>query len=367
MKNAKTTQKLTKEISKKYGLCNFCFSRLTSKKNTKSIQKCYICKNIFQQIDDISTRILESMSLYEFSNFETGIILKPSVIDRDDHIKSEFQIKGVNSIKASVNHEISKKLARKIKSEIKHKNSDIRITVNFKDDSYEIHSRPLSIYGRYIKKTRMLTQKRHNCTNCLGKGCHSCNFHGLENFNSVDGKITKFLIDKFDCQQVKINWIGGEEKSSLVLGNGRPFFAKITNPKKRKRILRTKIQLEGIQLLELRKIKTQPKGQIAFKSNIEIIIKTSDHIKDRILTDLEQLDMPLHVHINGKKTTLKRIYKMKFKKTAPKLLKVNMYADGGIPIKSLIQSSDIVPNFTELLQNECECIQFDFKKIDVVS
>ena len=44
-----------------------------------------------------------------------------------------------------------------------------------------------------------------------------------------------------------------------------------------------------------------------------------------------------------------------------------MYADGGIPIKSLIQSSDIVPNFTELLQNECECIQFDFKKIDVVS
>ena len=121
MKNAKTTQKLTKEISKKYSLCNFCFSRLTSKKNTKSIQKCYICKNIFQQINDISTRILESMSLYEFSNFETGIILKPSVIDRDDHIKSEFQIKGVNSIKASVNHEISKKLARKIKSEIKHK------------------------------------------------------------------------------------------------------------------------------------------------------------------------------------------------------------------------------------------------------
>jgi len=175
------------------------------------------------------------------------------------------------------------------------------------------------------------------------------------------------LIDKFDCQQVKINWIGGEEKSSLVLGNGRPFFAKIINPKKRKRILRTKMKLDGIQLLELRKIKAQPKGQISFKSRIEITIKTHDHIKDRILTGLEKLDMPLQIQINGKKNTLKNIYKIKFKKMTPKLLKVNMYADGGIPIKSLVQRSNLVPNFTSLLQNECECVQFDFKKIDVLS
>ena len=249
MKNIKTNQKLVKEISKKYSLCSFCFSRLVSKKSIKSTQKCFICKNIFQQLANISTRIVEGVSSYEFSNFETGIIVKPSVIDRDDYLKSEFQIKGVNSIKASVNHELSKKLTRKIKSELSHKNSDLIITVNFKDDSYEVYSKPLFIYGRYIKKSRILTQKRYNCTNCFGKGCHSCNFHGLQNFNSVDGNITKFLIDKFDCQQVKINWIGGEEKSSLVLGNGRPFFAKIINPKKRKRILRTKMKLDGIQLL----------------------------------------------------------------------------------------------------------------------
>ena len=56
-----------------------------------------------------------------------------------------------------------------------------------------------------------------------------------------------------------------------------------------------------------------------------------------------------------------------FKKMAPKLLKVNMYVDGGIPIKSLVQRSNLVPNFTSLLQNECECVQFDFKKIDVLS
>ena len=49
------------------------------------------------------------------------------------------------------------------------------------------------------------------------------------------------------------------------------------------------------------------------------------------------------------------------------LLHLFLYADGGIPIKSLVQNSTVIPNFSNLLQNKCECIQFDFKKIDVVS
>ena len=61
---------------------------------------------------------------YEFSSFETGIIIKPSLIDRDDQIKSQFQIKGVNSIKSSLNNEIAKKLSRKTKTKIKHRNPD---------------------------------------------------------------------------------------------------------------------------------------------------------------------------------------------------------------------------------------------------
>ena len=77
-------------------------------------------------------RILENISSYEFSNFETGIIVKPSLIDKDDHIKSKFQIKGVSSIKANVNHELSKRLIRKTGSKINHINSDLIIKVNFR-------------------------------------------------------------------------------------------------------------------------------------------------------------------------------------------------------------------------------------------
>ena len=102
----KFNQKNSKEISTNYILCNFCSVRLTSKKNKLQNHKCFICKNIFEQIDNIVIRILESIESYEFSSFETGIIIKPSLIDRDDHIKSEFQIKGVSSVKSNINNEL---------------------------------------------------------------------------------------------------------------------------------------------------------------------------------------------------------------------------------------------------------------------
>ena len=130
-------------------------------------------KNIFEQIDNIVIRILEGIESYEFSSFETGIIIKPSLIDRDDHIKSEFQIKGVSSIKSNINNELSKKLARKTKTGISHTDSDLVIKVDFKDSSYEIKSKPIYIYGRYTKASRTITQKQRNCTKCMGKGCYT--------------------------------------------------------------------------------------------------------------------------------------------------------------------------------------------------
>ena len=367
MKNQKTAQIDSSKNLEKHFLCNFCSSRLKLKKTIQTTQKCFICKDIFERVDNFVTRIVDNLVSYDFSNFETGVIIKPSLMDRDDHIKSEFKIKGVNSVKTKINHELSKRIARKTNTKINHIDADLVIKVNFKDDSYKIQSKSVIVYGRYIKKSRMLPQKPLNCINCLGKGCHACHFHGLENFDSVEGQITKFLIKKFGCEQVKINCIGGEEKSSLVLGNGRPFFAKIINPKKRKSVIRIKPKLEGIKLLNLRKISEQPKGQISFKSKIDIIIKTENYIKNKTLNNLQILEMPLKISINGKKTVVKKIYKINFKRLASKRLKINMYADGGIPIKSLIQNHEITPNFTYLLQNNCQCVQFDFKKIDVVS
>ena len=98
MNSQKSIQKHIEKISTKYILCRYCSLRLKCKKSKKSNQKCFICKNIFEGLDNISKRIFQSTSHYEFASFETGIIIKPSLIDRDDHIKSKFQIKGVPTL-----------------------------------------------------------------------------------------------------------------------------------------------------------------------------------------------------------------------------------------------------------------------------
>ena len=188
----------------------------------------------------------------------------------------------------------------------------------------------------------------------------------MENIETIEVKISALLIKKFDAKQVKINWIGGEDQSSLVLGNGRPFFTKILNPKKRNRILRKTSDLDGIYLSELRKLSVQPKGSIPFKSQVTITINTEKTIS---LTQLKKLNilenLEIHYSSKNKKNFSKRIYKIGYKKIGKNSFTLDLFADGGIPIKSFIQNSDFTPNVSELLENQCECKKFDFKNIIV--
>ena len=329
-----------------------------------STTKCYICKNLFENLDFMLSNIYEKSDDVDFKTFNLGIILKNSFLERDDLIKSKFKLKGIENIKFGVSAEIIKKISRRTKSKRIVDNPDLFIQANFKDESCTIRTKPLFVYGRYNKKIRKLPQKQVLCKSCNGIGCHNCNFDGLETLESVESNISNFLIKKFDGNQVKINWIGGEDQSSLVLGDGRPFFAKILNPKRRNRILRKSLKLEDISLSELKKIPIPPKGSIAFKSKVSIIIDTKKPIS---LTQLKKLDIlknsEIHDAGKNKKNTQKRIYKISYKKLGKTSFLLDLLLDGGIPIKSFIQNSEITPNVSELLDNQCRCKSLDFKNI----
>ncbi len=370
-------------ILKNYDLCEYCAGRLISKLAGKpsskllgkkylkkfgksSSAKCYVCKNIFENLDFMLSNIFEKSSNLHFKTFNLGLILKHSFLERDDHIKSKFKIKGIENIKFGLSVEMAKKISRRTKSKRIMNDPDLFIQANFKDESCTIRTKPIFVYGRYNKKIRKLPQKQMLCQSCNGIGCHNCNFKGLENTESIEGKISNLLIKKFEGSQVKINWIGGEDQSSLVLGNGRPFFAKILNPKKRNRILRKSSNLEGISLSELKKILIQPKGSIPFKSKVSIIVDTEKPIS---LTHLKKLNIlensKIHDPSKDKKTVHKQIHNIRYKKLGKTSFRLDLFADGGIHIKSFIQSSDVTPNVSGLLQNRCHCRKIDFKNIIV--
>ena len=371
------------KILKNYDLCDYCAGRIISKLAGKSsskllgkkylekfgkssTNKCYICKNMFDNLNFMLYDIYEKSSGIDFKTFNLGLILKPSFLERDDYLKSKFKIKGIENIKFSISAELIKKISRKTKSKRIMDNPDLFIQANFKDQSCTLKTKPIFVYGRYNKRIRKISQKQTLCNSCNGIGCHNCNFKGLENIESIEGKISNFLTKKFDGIQVKITWIGGEDQSSLVLGNGRPFFAKILDPKKRNRRLQKSSDLDGIFLSELQKLHLQPKGSIPFKSEVSITIDTAKSIS---LTQLKKLKILENIDIynssKDKKNTHKRIYKIGYKKLGKTSFVLDLLADGGISIKSFIQNSDMTPNISELLENQCICKKFDFKNIIV--
>ena len=202
-------------------------------------------------------------------------------------------------------------------------------------------------------------------SNCKGKGCHQCNNHGISKFSSIEGKIAKFLFEKFSGTQTKISWIGGEDKNSLVLGNGRPFFAKLYNPMKRNIRFKKKYSIDGLEIHNLKLIPKIPKHAITFRSSIELLITTDKAISLENLNHLKTLKK-IPIVINEKfKRNEKSIYKVKFKKLSPTTFSLWITADGGLPIKRFVEGKNVHPNLSEILGTDCECKQFDFHKIEL--
>ena len=48
---------------------------------------------------------------------------------------------------------------------------------------------------------------------------------------SIEQSIRKSVLSEYNPEDMKITWTGSEDKYSLVLGSGRPFFVKVINPK----------------------------------------------------------------------------------------------------------------------------------------
>ena len=371
----------SKIILKEYDLCDYCLGRFfikntntsSSKRlgnkirnsiNSRTQIKCSLCKNLFPSLDFYTKTMQDISSDYEFSTFSVGAILKQSIIERDDKMRSKFNLRGVDSIKTEITKELRNKFTRKTKAKIDHITPDLTFIINFRTEQCHVKTKPLFLYGRYIKNKRGLPQKQKPCQDCKGKGCIFCNNHGIVSFNSIEGKISQFLYKKFETNQVNFTWIGGEDKTGLVRGNGRPFFAKLISPKKRNIRLPKKSDLDEIVIHNLRIIDHIPSGSIPFKTRIKLFVITQKNITSEKLRKLKQLvGIIINYHPTNSKNSKKVIHMLKYAKKSPKSFIIEMKADGGLPIKHLVDGLHVNPNVSDLLGIKCFCEKFDVYQI----
>ena len=380
MSNYSTAFSTSKKIIKKYNLCDYCLGRLFTKQLRLSSNKllgkklkngcesnhsCHICKNLFDNLDHFLKLMLDSSFDYKFRTFSIGTIIKPSIVDRDDALKSEFKLRGIDGIKSDITKELGKLFSKKTKKIANHVDPDIIFTVNLKEHSCNLRSKPIVISGRYTKSKRGYSQKQKSCDNCSGKGCRSCNFHGISEFNSVEGVISKLIFKKFGGTTTKFTWIGGEDKSSLVLGSGRPFIVKLLNPSKRK-IKLSDYASDFISIFNLKIIDDSPKTPLKFSSLATIKISTDSKFDTENLKKLKNLkNSPIIVSEKSGKSYEKKIFDINYKKTSDQIILVKIRVEGGLPIKRFVIGNDVTPNISETIGTHCIPEEFDFLEIIV--
>ena len=378
MSNYSEITSIANSILKKYDLCDQCLGRLFSKqlhlssnkflgkklkKNYASKGKCYVCKDLFSNLDYFLKLMLDLSSNYEFQTYGVGIIIKPSIVDRDDFIRSKYKLKGIDSIKTDIAKELIKFFTKKTQKTLDSFDPEITFTVNLKDESCQLHSKSITIFGKYIKSERGYAQKQTSCDNCSGTGCRVCDFHGISEFESIEGIISKLIFKKFGGTTTKFTWIGGEDKSSLVLGNGRPFFVKIKNPSKRKSKLSDE-KFDSVSVFNLKLVDTFPKKPLNFYSKIKIKISAKLQINSKKLKKLKDLTTcPIVIYEKSGKRYEKKIFDLKYKKNSTNLFTIIMSAEGGFPIKRFVIGDDVSPNISSLLDNSCVAQEFDFLNI----
>ena len=371
---------IANQILKKHELCEHCLGRLFSKKlhlssnkllgkklhkNRNPTKKCYICKNLFDNLNHFLKIMIDVSSDYSFQTFSVGAIIKPSIVDRDDCIRSQFKLRGIDSIKTDITKELSKSFSKKTKHVVDNRNPEFTFTLNFKDESCQIHSKSITLSGRYVKSMRGISQKQKSCDNCSGKGCRFCNFHGISEFDSVEGMISQFIFEKMGGTVAKFTWIGGEDKPSLVLGDGRPFFVKLQNPHKRKLRLTSKI-FKSLKINNLKIVSDFPKKPLKFISSIKMRISTESEIEIKNMKKLKDLTKsPVVVYDVSGKRSEKKISSVKYKKISKNEFSLFLKADGGLPIKRFVNGDDISPGVSLILDNHCKCLEFDFLDIYV--
>jgi len=309
---------------------------------------------------------LDASSKYSYSSLVIGALIKPSIIDRDDHIKSKYKLKGIDSIKTDITKELGKQFIKKTRKIIDFLNPDLTFTINFKDESCQIRSKSILLCGRYTKSERRLPQKQKSCINCSGKGCNSCNQHGITECDSVEGKISAFLFTQFGGTTAKFTWVGGEDQTSLVLGSGRPFYVKLQNPFKRNISLPKKIISDSIIIHNFKIITDPPKIPIKFNSLIELKISTEHEIMPENMKKLKNiLSTPVVIYEKSGKRTEKIISTLKYKKTSKNHFKLIIKAEGGLPIKRFVEGDDVTPSICQIMNDCCTCMAFDFLEISL--
>ncbi|MFX1273812.1 MAG: tRNA pseudouridine(54/55) synthase Pus10 [Promethearchaeota archaeon] len=352
---------------------------------------CYLCNDIFDNIDKYVDKGLKILSRVEFDNFLIGTSPDPNIINKEDKFKSEFTLLESESFKSHFNRVIGKDLSIKLskKPEFNNPEATLIYSIGYEKCEIELKLKPLFIYGRYNKLIRGIPQTHWDCRICKGLGCDQCNQTGKQYLTSVEELISPLFVIQAKATISKFHGAGREDIDVKMLGNGRPFILEIKDPqfraldlihleKKINKKVKNKIKISNLRYTdknEVIRIKENAENtrklyraicKINQKISKDVFQKKINKLYDKIENKTIKQKTPLRVsHRRADKEREKKVYNIKSKFIKPNLFEFQIDVQGGTYVKELIHGDEgrTTPSFAEIFEMPMICKELDVMEI----
>ena len=372
----------------KYKLCQFCIDRLSinSEKGVDEVSEnsCWLCEGLSQEIDELSEIVEEKLRDYEFSTFLIGSKIDDEIIEKEEKIVNELNLKDITPLKVWINSEIGKRISEKMKKSVSFDNPDITAIIDTRFNHVELQISSLFLYGRYIKKVRGIPQTKWPCRVCRGKGCRRCNFTGKMYETSVEEIIAEKAIEAARGEDESFHGCGREDVDALMLGNGRPFVLEIKNPKirslnlkKLEDIINThaegKVEVRELRFSDKNEVRRLKRASFPKVYHAKIVAErelSEEKLKEVVRSlqgkNIKQLTPSRVAHRRAIKIRERKILDIKVIDVAEKNATLEIKAESGTYIKELVSGDEgrTKPSISEMLGIACKVEELDVIAIE---
>jgi len=357
----------------------------------KSNQSCYLCQGIFSKIEEYGEKAISILNGIEFKNFLVGSSPNPKIINREDDLKSQFEILEAESFKSHFNREVGKILSVKLNKPPEFSIPDISIVFSFdyETSSIELKIKSLFIQGRYNKFIRGIPQTHWSCRSCMGKGCAKCNFSGKQYMTSVEELISPEFVVESKATDSKFHGAGREDIDVRMLGKGRPFIIELRNPqirtldlikleKKVNKLNKKKVKIQDLRISNKKEVIYMKGEATNTKKVYKALIETENKISKKLFEEKIKIlkftfenkkinqRTPIRVsHRRADKVRKKNIFKIEGRYVSSNLFEFIIETQGGTYIKELINgdSGRTSPSFSEVFDLPLVCRELDVIEI----
>jgi tRNA pseudouridine synthase 10 len=350
-------------------------------------ENCYICNNLFADLEPIANTIHAHSQRYEFTTFLVGCNTPPSITEKEEFLRSKFSLQFGETLKSEFNREMGKLVLMKLENkQVEFNKPEILFVVDLYSKAVTVNSNPLFIEGSYRKLVRGIPQAIWLCNECQNKGCSKCNYTGRNYPDSVEEYITPYIQQAAKGSDVKIHCSGREDVDALMLGTGRPFVVEVREPKIRTLNLvnleilintsanrRLDVTLKGTSSrLVLRSLKGES-TKMAKRYRMRIQLSEScpenwneNKIKKGLVGEIDQ-DTPNRVkHRRADLLRKRHVYDVSFIPLSDLEGEIEIYCEGGLYVKELMHGDEgrTKPSLSEILSRSVKVLYLDVLEVE---